>query len=188
MRIARVFLVTLLLAALAAACGSSDNKSSSSTITTTSSSTPGTSTSETATTTQAGGSTTPVSVAVTHPAAHLVAVRAARQETVDRVVFEFSDRVPGYKVAYTNKPIMGTSGKEIPLGGSAALLVLQPGHRPADLQRPQAGATRRHACGEGGRAGGGLRGGVELGSRHAGRAPVPGQHADVPATARDRYP
>ena len=64
-----------------------------------------------------------MSVGVTHPAAHLVAVRAARQETVDRVVFEFADRVPGYKVGYTSKPIMGTSGKEVPLGGSAALLV-----------------------------------------------------------------
>ena len=64
-----------------------------------------------------------MSVAVTHPAAHLVAVRAARQDTVDRVVFEFSDRVPGYRVGYTNKPIMGTSGKEVPLAGSAALVV-----------------------------------------------------------------
>ena len=38
-------------------------------------------------------------------------------------MFEFSDRVPGYKVAYGNKPIVGTSGKEVPLAGTAALVV-----------------------------------------------------------------
>ena len=124
MRTARVLFVILFLGALAASCGSSDNKSSSSTVSTTPSPAPFTSTAETSTTSQAtGGATTPVSVAVTHPAAHLVAVRAARQDTVDRVVFEFTERVPGYKVAYGNKPIVGTSGKEVPLAGSAALVV-----------------------------------------------------------------
>jgi hypothetical protein len=62
-------------------------------------------------------------VAPTHPAAHLVAVRAARQADGDRVVFEFTEQVPGYRVAYSPKPIVGTSGKETPLGGSAALVV-----------------------------------------------------------------
>jgi hypothetical protein len=68
-----------------------------------------------------GGSTTPVSVAPTHPTAHLVAVRAARQGTVDRVVFEFDEHVPGYKVSYEKKPIVGTSGQEVPLSENFVL-------------------------------------------------------------------
>jgi hypothetical protein len=62
-----------------------------------------------------------VSVAPTHPTAHLVAVRAARQDTVDRVVFEFTEQVPGYKVSYEKKPIVGTSGQEIPLSENFVL-------------------------------------------------------------------
>ena len=64
-----------------------------------------------------------MSVAPTNPTSHLVAVRVARQEGADRVVFEFSEPVPGYRVAYMPKPIVGTSGKELPLAGSAALVV-----------------------------------------------------------------
>lgn len=109
--------------ALTAACGSSDKNNASSTNTTAAGSS-STSSAETSTTGGAtGGSTTPVSVAATHPTAHLVAVRAARQETVDRVVFEFTERVPGYKVAYQSKPLMNTAGKEVSLPGSAALVV-----------------------------------------------------------------
>jgi hypothetical protein len=115
--------IAVVLVALNAACGSNDKKSASSTNTTAASAS-STSVAETSTTGGAtGGSTTPVSVAATHPAAHLVAVRAARQDTVDRVVFEFTERVPGYKVAYQNKPIMNTAGKEVSLPGSAALVV-----------------------------------------------------------------
>ena len=39
------------------------------------------------------------------------------------MVFEFAERLPGYKVAYASKPIIGTSGKETPLAGTAALVV-----------------------------------------------------------------
>jgi hypothetical protein len=52
-----------------------------------------------------------------------VAVRSARQQTVDRVAFEFTEQVPGYKVSYSPKPIVGTSGKEVTVAGSAALVV-----------------------------------------------------------------
>jgi len=119
----RFLAIALTVVALTAACGSSDKKSASTTNTTSSASS--TSSAGTSTTVggATGGSTTPVSVAVTHPTAHLVAVRAARQDTVDRVVFEFTERVPGYKVAYGTKPLMGTSGKEVPVAGSAALVV-----------------------------------------------------------------
>jgi hypothetical protein len=107
-----------------AACGSSGS-SSKSTTTTSAGAPSSSSSSSTVTTTQAatGGSTTPVSVAPTHPTAHLVAVRAARQESVDRVVFEFTEQVPGYKVSYEKKPLRGTSGAEVPLAGSEALVV-----------------------------------------------------------------
>lgn len=122
MRTVRAVVLLVVLTGLTAGCGSSDNKATTSSATSAASSS--TSAAETSSSTQStGGSTTPVSVAVTHPTAHLVAVRAARQETVDRVVFEFSDRVPGYKVAYGKKPLVGTSGKEVPLAGSAALVV-----------------------------------------------------------------
>jgi hypothetical protein len=76
-----------------------------------------------ATTPTTSAATTPVSVAPTRPAAHLVAVRVARQQGADRIVFEFSERVPGYKVGYSPKPVVGTSSKELPLAGSAALVV-----------------------------------------------------------------
>jgi hypothetical protein len=115
------------------ACGSGskttagDTKASSSVAT--SSSAPTSSTSP-------GGSTTPVSVAPTHPTTHLVAVRAARQETFDRVVFEFSERVPGYKVGYSPKPIVGTSGKEVAVAGSAALVVKMEQASGVDLSGP----------------------------------------------------
>jgi hypothetical protein len=92
-----------------------------------------TTTSTATSTSQAAGSTTPVSVAATHPTTHLVAVRAARQEGSDRVVFEFSERAPGYRVAYAPKPIMGTSGKEIPLAGNAALVVRMEAASGVDL-------------------------------------------------------
>src|SRR5205814_6096760 len=77
-----------------AACGSGGNSSKGTT--STSASAPSSSPSSSpVTTSQAatGGSTTPVSVAPTHPTAHLVAVRAARQETLDRVVCELTEQL-----------------------------------------------------------------------------------------------
>ena len=116
--------VVLTLIMLTAACGGSDKKTTS-TATATSTSVESSSASNPATTSKpaTGGSTTPVSVAVTHPTAHLVAVRAARQATVDRVVFEFTEQVPGYKISYEKKPIMNTAGKEVSVPGAAALVV-----------------------------------------------------------------
>ena len=99
-----------------AACGSSGTKAR-------------TDTTESSTSTSVGAppttsaATTPVSVAPTSPTAHLVAVRVARQQGADRIVFEFSERVPGYKVGYSPKPVVGTSGKEVPLAGPVALVV-----------------------------------------------------------------
>jgi hypothetical protein len=100
------------------ACGGGSTTSGPGTTSSTASST----SSSTTSTSVPGGSTTPVSVAPTHPTTHLVAVRVARQEGADRIVFEFDERLPGYKVAYTPKPLIGTSGKETPLGGTVALV------------------------------------------------------------------
>jgi hypothetical protein len=120
----RALATAALLLIVLTACGGDSTKTSATKSTTTAAAESSSSASPPETTAKStGGSTTPVSVAATHPTAHLVAVRAARQDTVDRVVFEFADQVPGYKVAYGNKPIVGTSGKQVPLAGAAALVV-----------------------------------------------------------------
>jgi hypothetical protein len=110
---------------LTTACGGSGKKTTSTATATSTAAESSTSASSPGTTAKpaTGSATTPVSIAVTHPTAHLVAVRAARQQTVDRVVFEFTEQVPGYKVSYEKKPIMNTAGKAVSLPGSAALVV-----------------------------------------------------------------
>jgi hypothetical protein len=118
------------LLVLLAACGSGKTSTTSEASTST--------TGEATTTSGLPANTTPVSVAVTHPTTHLVAVRAARQDGADRVVFEFSEQVPGYKVAWTPKPLMATSGKEVSLAGSAALVVRMEQASGFDLDRGHA--------------------------------------------------
>nr|WP_090276943.1 hypothetical protein [Mycolicibacterium komanii]CRL70734.1 hypothetical protein CPGR_02083 [Mycolicibacterium komanii] len=55
--------------------------------------------------------------------AHLSGVRVARREFSDRLVFEFTDRVPGYTVGYRSLPAHAdASGEEIPLPGATKLL------------------------------------------------------------------
>jgi hypothetical protein len=117
----RILAAPIALALLLAACGGDSSEKTSSTSPSTTSPSP--TTTEAEPQAAAGGATTPVSVAPTHPTAHLVAVRSARQQTVDRVVFEFTEQVPGYSVAYKPKPIMGTSGKEVTVAGATALVV-----------------------------------------------------------------
>ena len=57
--------------------------------------------------------------------AHLAAVRLAGQDGYDRLVLEFTDRVPGYTVGYRPLPAHeDASGFEIPLPGAQALLEL----------------------------------------------------------------
>ena len=57
--------------------------------------------------------------------AHLVAVRLAGQDGFDRLVLEFTDRVPGYTVGYRPLPArQDASGFEIPLPGAGAVLQL----------------------------------------------------------------
>lgn len=59
-------------------------------------------------------------VAVTH----LTAVRLARQDGYDRVVFEFDGGVPAYQVSYVDGPIIeDPSGRTIPVEGAGLLRV-----------------------------------------------------------------
>ena len=71
-----------------------------------------------------GFSATPVSVPATGEVALLSAVRAAGQQGFDRVVFEFTAELPGYKVGYVERPVLEDgSGKEVSVTGGAVLEV-----------------------------------------------------------------
>ena len=64
----------------------------------------------------AGGSAPPV--------AELVDVRTGRHEDFDRVVFEFTGALPGYRVEYVAPPIIACgSGMTVAVDGGALLLV-----------------------------------------------------------------
>jgi len=66
------------------------------------------------------GSTAPVSVLSRSPAAHLRAVRVEKA----RVTFEFEDAPPGYRVAYTERPVtQDGSGAEVQVAGDSVLSV-----------------------------------------------------------------
>ncbi|MDQ1438729.1 MAG: hypothetical protein QOK43_2358 [Acidimicrobiaceae bacterium] len=54
----------------------------------------------------------------------VTAVRAAHQPGFDRLVWEFKDAAPGYRVAYTKRPITeDASGREVEVKGAAVLEV-----------------------------------------------------------------
>ena len=113
----------MLVSVTVAACASGGNKTTAgSAPETTASSTTSRATSST-TAPPPAGSKTPVSVAVSHPAAHLVAVRIARQEGFDRVVFEFNDRTPGYRIGYATGSVHNTAGQEVNVAGGAKLVI-----------------------------------------------------------------
>lgn len=65
----------------------------------------------------------------------LTAVRVARQEGFDRIVFEFEgDKVPGYEVGYINPPITeDASGNTVTVAGSAYLQIKMQPSGTADL-------------------------------------------------------
>ena len=70
-----------------------------------------------------GAGTADVHVDPSGDIAHLAAVRLAAQDGYDRLVLEFTDRVPGYTVGYRPLPArQDASGFEIPLPGAGALL------------------------------------------------------------------
>lgn len=115
------------LAALLAACNVGEDDptlETSGTTTTPSTEAPTTSTSVSVPVTPPEGAAPPVSTPPVAGAAHLTAVRVAGQQGYDRVVFELSPRLPGYKVAYVRRPITEDgSGDEVRVEGAALLEV-----------------------------------------------------------------
>jgi hypothetical protein len=72
----------------------------------------------------------------------LTAVRAARHEGYDRVVFEFADDVPGYDVRYADGPVQADgSGDEVPVDGAHVVVVRMENALDADLSEPDAPMT-----------------------------------------------
>ena len=72
-----------------------------------------------------GAGTADVHTDPTADMAHLAAVRLAGRDGYDRLVLEFTDRVPGYTVGYRPLPArQDASGFEIPLPDAGALLQL----------------------------------------------------------------
>src|SRR5438270_269210 len=126
-RIAVVALVML------AACGHSSKK-----VTTSSSST----TSAASTLTTIPASTTPVSTPETGPTSLLTTVRVAHNGDADRVVFEFQadSGLPGYKVAYTPRPIVeDPNGDTVAVAGDEVVSVRMVHAGGFDLSHGDAG-------------------------------------------------
>lgn len=89
-------------------------------------------------------STSPVSVAPTATDGHalLGAVRSSRHEGYDRVVFEFTNALPGYQVQYVDEPVHEDgSGEEVDVAGDHVLLVRMENASGADLSKEDAPQT-----------------------------------------------
>ena len=72
----------------------------------------------------------------------LTDVRAAGHEGYDRVVFEFSNGVPGYDVGYVERPVVADgSGDEVAVDGGAVLRVRMEPALDADLTQESAPRT-----------------------------------------------
>jgi len=128
--LALLVVLSAVLAAVAAACGSSGESSTgaapATSATTTSAAT--TTTAETTTTpvdTLAGAGTTPVEAAATgSETALLDRVGVAGHEGYDRVVFQFTNVVPGYRIEYRPGPFSEDgSGRPVSLNGHAFVVV-----------------------------------------------------------------
>jgi hypothetical protein len=121
---ASAFALTLVV--LAAGCGDSAGEQAKPSGPTTSTPTT-TTTSETTTATDPmeGAATTPVSAKPEGPETALVRrVAAGRHEGFDRVVFEFTNGLPGYRVEYVRPPLTEDgSGNPVSLDGDAFAVV-----------------------------------------------------------------
>lgn len=80
--------------------------------------------------------------ATSNDPALLTAVRAARQDGFDRVVFEFRNATPGYRIEYVDRPITADgSGAALSVDGDAVLQVRLANASGVDLSQPDAPAT-----------------------------------------------
>jgi hypothetical protein len=112
---------------------------------------PTTATQAPTTATQPGAGIDTLPTASTNPAiAHatntstalLIAVRAARHEGFDRIVFEFANALPGYDVRYVPSPIrQDGSGRVVAVNGAYLLRVRMENALDADLSKPSAPQT-----------------------------------------------
>lgn len=93
----------------------------------------------------AGAGTTPVVVRATNKeTALLSAVRAARHEGFDRVVFQFRNALPGYDVRYVPKPVrQDGSGRVVPVDGAYVVRIRMENALDADLTQSTAPLTYR---------------------------------------------
>jgi hypothetical protein len=72
----------------------------------------------------------------------LTAIRVARHEGYERVVFEFANEVPGYDVRYVERPVLADgSGDEVEVAGTSVLLVRMEPALDADLTQESAPKT-----------------------------------------------
>jgi hypothetical protein len=135
-------LVAVAAALLLSGCGGKDDEAPLGT-TTTATGTTDTTTTGTTTTGLEGASTEPaVATASGDAVALLTAVRAARHDGYDRVVFEFRNVAPGYDVRYVQKPVHAdASGEEVDVKGTAALVVRMEPALDADLTQESAPRT-----------------------------------------------
>ena len=90
-----------------------------------------------------GASTDPVVAEATNDeTALLTAVRAARHEGYDRVVFEFRNALPGYDVRYIPRPVtQDGSGNTVDVEGAEVLQVRMENALDADLSKSSAPLT-----------------------------------------------
>jgi hypothetical protein len=95
--------------------------------------------------TMPGASTRPVSAPSTHAStALLTAIRVARHEGFDRVVFQFGRVLPGYGVRYIKRPVrMDASGRVVAVQGAYVVRVRMSPAFDADLSKPGAPRTYR---------------------------------------------
>jgi hypothetical protein len=72
----------------------------------------------------------------------LTAIRVARQQGYERVVFEFANDVPGYDVRYVERPVLADgSGEAVEVAGTHVLLVRMEPALDADLTQESAPKT-----------------------------------------------
>ncbi len=92
-----------------------------------------------------GAATTPVVVRATNrTTALLTAVRAARHEGYDRVVFQFRNVLPGYDVRYVSRPVrQDGSGRIVPVKGAHVARIRMENALDADLTKSTAPRTYR---------------------------------------------
>ena len=117
--------VTAAALLVASGCGGSHKSSAPSGGYSASSSTPTTTTSATGIDPLAGAGTTPVVAAATGTETALLnRIAVGRHEGYDRVVFQFKNALPGYRVEYVQPPLKEDgSGKPVSVQGNAVVLV-----------------------------------------------------------------